>query len=48
MSMGHEKAIEVLKAHPELEACLIWSVPGGAERYVTPGIAAQIEFTNSK
>jgi len=48
MSMGHLKAIELLKKHPELEACLIWSVPGGMERYVTPGISAQIEFEDLK
>ena len=48
MSMGHEKAIEVLNAHPEIEACLIWSVPGGAERFVTSGIDAQIEFIDVK
>ena len=44
MSMGHEKAIEVLKHHPELDACLIWSVPGGMERHVTPGLKGILEF----
>lgn len=48
MSMGHEKAIEVLKQHPELEACLIWSVPGGMERYLTPGLNKLIEFEEQK
>ena len=48
MSMGHEKAIEVLKQHPELEACLIWSVPGGMERHLTPGLNNMIEFEKQK
>lgn len=44
MSMGHEKAIEVLKQHPELDACLIWSVPGGSEQYVTEGLKNYLEL----
>lgn len=48
MSMGHEKAIEILKQHPELEACLIWSVPEGMERYLTPGLNKLIEFEAQK
>jgi thiamine biosynthesis lipoprotein len=39
MVMGHEKAIEVLKNHPELDALLIYSTPTGKmETYITPGI----------
>jgi thiamine biosynthesis lipoprotein len=39
MVMGHEKAIEVLKHHPELDAILMYSGPDGAlETYITPGI----------
>lgn len=48
MSMGHEKAIAMLKEHPELEACLIWSVPGGMERYVTSGLSSMIDFEVQK
>ncbi len=44
MSMGHVRAIEVLKEHPELEACLIWSIPGGMEHHITPGIAHYIKL----
>jgi len=45
MCMGHVRAIEVLKSHPELEACLIWSVPGGTEHYITPGITPFIKLS---
>ena len=45
MSMGHERAMETLKSHPELEACLIWSVPGGTEHFITPGIKPFITIT---
>jgi len=39
MVMGHEKAIVLLKQHPELEALLIYSLPDGSlETYVTPGL----------
>ena len=50
MTMGHEKAIEVLAAHPELDACLIWSVRGssgkadGIGKYLTKGAEALITF----
>ncbi len=39
MSMGHEKAIEVLKKHPELEVILIYSTPDGKqETFISAGI----------
>jgi thiamine biosynthesis lipoprotein len=39
MVMGHEKAIEVLKEHPELDVLLIYSTPTGKmDTYITPGI----------
>lgn len=44
MSMGHEKAIEVLKKHPEIDAFLIYSTPGGLATFATEGIAAQIKI----
>jgi thiamine biosynthesis lipoprotein len=48
MSMGHEKAIEVLKRHPELDACLIWSVPGGTEQYVTQRLKDYLELEDRR
>jgi FAD:protein FMN transferase len=43
MVMGHEKAIELLKQHPELEAFLIFTTPEGMQQtYATPGIAASL------
>ena len=44
MVMGHERAIEVLKDHPELDAFLVYTIPGGTETFVTKGIAAQLEL----
>ncbi len=43
MVMGHEKAIETLKLHPELEALLLYSGENGKVlSYATPGIASFI------
>jgi len=45
MCMGHEKAIETLKAHPELQAFLIYSNDlGGMETYTTPGLTGRIKI----
>jgi thiamine biosynthesis lipoprotein len=45
MAMGHEKAIELLKQHPELDAILMYSGNEGAiETYVTPGITAFVKL----
>lgn len=45
MSMGHEKAIILLKEHPELDAILMYSVPGGImETYITPGISRFVKL----
>jgi thiamine biosynthesis lipoprotein len=45
MSMGHEKAIKILKEHPELDAILMYSVPGGImETYITPGISRFVKL----
>ncbi len=39
MVMGHEKAIEVLKNHPELDVLLIYTnAEGKMETFITPGI----------
>ena len=45
MSMGHERAIEVLKGHPELDVCLFYSSDSEqVERYVSDGIAPFLTF----
>lgn len=45
MVMGHEKAIELLKIHPEIDALLIYTSPqGNMETYITPGITSLIQF----
>ncbi|HEX8061468.1 MAG TPA: FAD:protein FMN transferase, partial [Cyclobacteriaceae bacterium] len=43
MAMGHRKAIEVLKDHPELDAFIVYLTSEGSATYATPGIAGQIE-----
>ena len=43
MVMGHVQAIEMLKAHPELDALILYSSEDGSIlSYVTPGIAPYI------
>ena len=45
MVMGHEKTIEVLRAHPELQALLLYtSEDGSIAAYATPGIAKAITY----
>jgi len=44
MAMGHQRAIEVLKEHPELDAFIVYLTSEGSATYVTPGIAGQIEI----
>lgn len=44
MVMGHEKAIEVLKEHPELDAFLVYSTSAGTKWFVTDAISKQIEI----
>ena len=44
MVMGHEKAIDVLKDHPELDAFLVYSTPNGTETFTTKGISGQLEI----
>jgi thiamine biosynthesis lipoprotein len=48
MVMGHEKAIELLKKHPELDAFLVYSTPNGVTTFATDGIASQLEIPESK
>ena len=45
MVMGHEKSIELLKSHPELDALLIYSAADGTlQTYVTPGISTSVKL----
>lgn len=44
MVMGHERAIETLRAHPELDAFLIYSTPEGIATFATDGISANLEI----
>ena len=45
MSMGHEKAIEVLKKHPEIDVLLFYTSPDGKiETYMTSGIRPAIKL----
>jgi thiamine biosynthesis lipoprotein len=47
MVMGHEKAIELLKTHPELDALLMYSnARGEIETYATPGIEKSLKLEN--
>ena len=49
MVMGHERAIEVLKNHPELEALLIYSGSNGQQEiYYTPGLSSLITIREQK
>jgi thiamine biosynthesis lipoprotein len=49
MVMGHEKAIDLLKSHPELDALLMFSTSDGKiETYVTPGISKLIRIEKEK
>ena len=45
MVMGHEKAIELLKVHPELEVLLIYSTPDGKmETYMTQSLSPFVKL----
>jgi thiamine biosynthesis lipoprotein len=45
MSMGHEKAIELVKKHPELDVLLMYSNPEGKiETFITEGIKPHIKL----
>lgn len=49
MSMGHEKAIELLKNQPNVGVCLIFSTEsGGVERFISENVAALISFEEPK
>ena len=45
MVMGHEKAIELLKSHPEIEVLLFYTMPDGKmETYMTSGISPFVKL----
>ena len=45
MVMGHEKAIQLLKKHPEIDALLIYTSPQGKMKtYLTPGVKSLIQL----
>ena len=44
MVMGHERAIEALEDHPELDAFLIYSTPDGIATFATDGISGNLEI----
>jgi thiamine biosynthesis lipoprotein len=49
MSMGHEKAIELLRNQPNVGVCLIFSTEsGGVERFVSENVAGLISFEEPK
>lgn len=42
MSMGHERGIELLKTHPELNVLFVYSTAEGIKTYVSPGISGAV------
>lgn len=49
MVMGHERAIELLQQHPEIDAFLIYSnAEGKQETFATPGISPLIRIAPNK
>jgi thiamine biosynthesis lipoprotein len=49
MCMGHERAIEVLKSHPELGVCLFYtSESGEVMRYATENMNSYLSFEENK
>jgi thiamine biosynthesis lipoprotein ApbE len=44
MVMGKEKAIALLKQHPEIDAFLIYSTPNGLGTFATEGITRYIKI----
>ncbi len=44
MVMGHEKAIELIKKHPELDVFLIYSTPEGIATFATDNIRKQLKI----
>ncbi|MEI9918803.1 MAG: FAD:protein FMN transferase [Bacteroidota bacterium] len=46
MVMGHDKAIEMLKTHPELNGYIIYSTPDGTKTFATKGIERYLTPAN--
>ena len=44
MSMGHEKGIEILKNHPELDVFFIYSSTDGLKTFVSNGVRADLRI----
>ncbi len=44
MAMGHEKAIEILRKHPEIDVFLIYSTPEGLATFATEKISPQLKI----
>ncbi len=44
MVMGHEKAIELVKRHPELDVFLIYSTPDGIATFATDNISQYLKL----
>lgn len=44
MVMGHERAVEVLRQNPQIDAFLIYSTPDGIATFATEGITGLIEL----
>lgn len=44
MVMGHEKGIEMAKAHPELDVFFIYSTPDGIATFASPGLSDKLEL----
>jgi thiamine biosynthesis lipoprotein len=46
MVLGKDGAMRMLKAHPEIDALLIYSTENGQETFVTQGIKPFIQIQN--
>ena len=44
MSMGHVRALEILKGHPELDVFFVYSSPGGNKTFVSKGMERYVKF----
>lgn len=44
MSMGHEKGIEILRSHPELDVLFQYTTADGIKTFVSDGIAADLKI----
>lgn len=44
MVMGHQKAIETLKSHPELDAVLVFTTKNGIDSFVSDGVRSKVKF----